>query len=70
MLEFRHPLSDIFEGLLQTGFSIEHVFESPPELPDPETEPGSYAHWGAFIDGGFTVVARKWADARAPQPTR
>ena len=62
MIEFRHYLSDIFNGLLQTGFSIQHVFESPPELPAREAQPGTYAHWSAFIGGAFTVVARKRSD--------
>jgi len=62
MIEFRHYLSEIFSGLLHTGFSIQHVFESPGDLPAPEAEPGAYAHWSAFIGGGFTVVARKRSD--------
>lgn len=62
MIEFRHYLSDILNGLLQTGFSIQRVFESRPELPAPETRPGTYAHWSAFIGAGFTVVARKRSD--------
>jgi len=63
MIEFRHYLSEIFNGLLQTGFSIQHVLESPGQLPAPEAQPGSYAHWSAFIGGGFTTVARKRSDA-------
>jgi SAM-dependent methyltransferase len=63
MAEFRHYLGEVFNGLLETGFSIEHVFESPGEVPGPELEPGSYAHWREFIGGGFSIVARKRMDA-------
>lgn len=59
MAEFRHYLDEIFNGLLETGFSIEHVSDSPGEVPSPELEPGSYAHWREFIGGGFSIVARK-----------
>lgn len=62
MIEFRHCLSEIFNGLLQTGFSIQHALESPAELPAPEAQPGSYADWSAFVGGGFTAVAQKRSD--------
>lgn len=59
MVEFRSYLDEVFNGLMDTGFSIERVFAAPRTLPDPEDEPGSYGHWAAFIQGGYTVIARR-----------
>ena len=63
MMEFRNYLDEIFNGLQDTGFSIERVSAGPHDkVPAPEAQPGSYAHCGAFIGGGFAVVARKRSD--------
>jgi SAM-dependent methyltransferase len=59
MIEFRNYLDEVFNGLLDTGFSIQRVFAAPPTLPSREHQPGSYRHCGAFIHGGYTVLARK-----------
>jgi len=45
MLEFRNYLDEVFNGLLDTGFSIQRVFASPRKLPSPKDQPGSYRHW-------------------------
>jgi len=58
MLEFRHYLDEVFNGLLDVGFCIQRVFASQ-ELPDPDVQPGSYRHWEAFIDGTYAILARK-----------
>jgi len=58
-MEFRNYLDEVFNGLLDTGFTIQRVFAAPPKLPSPEHRPGSYRHWAAFISGGYTVLARK-----------
>jgi SAM-dependent methyltransferase len=39
--DFRHYLSDIFNGLVTENFSIEHVEDHPWTKPDPEAQPGS-----------------------------
>lgn len=59
MMEFRHYLDEVFNGLVDLGFSIQRVFESPGKLPSPKDRPGSYRHWGAFIGGGYTILAKK-----------
>ena len=59
MLEFRNYLDEVFNGLIDSGFSIQRVFGGPGELPSPKHQPGSYHHWAAFIHGGYTVLARK-----------
>lgn len=58
-MEFRNYLGEVFTGLLDAGFEISRVCEPFDELPQAHAEPGSYAHWRAFIGGGFTVIARK-----------
>jgi len=58
-IEFRHYLSDIFNGLLDLGFSIQHVEEDPQcRQQDPQAPPGSWAHSLMYLVG-FAVVARK-----------
>jgi len=59
MMEFRSYLDEVFNGLLDAGFSIERVSAAPRTLPDPKHKPGSYRHWAAFIHGGYTVLARR-----------
>jgi len=59
MLEFRNYLDEVFNGLIDLGFSIERVFESPGELPSPKHEPGSFRHWAAFAGIPYVVLARK-----------
>ncbi|MBC8232202.1 methyltransferase domain-containing protein [bacterium] len=59
MMEFRNYLGEVFNGLIDLGFSIERVFDSPGVLPSPKDEPGSYKHWDAFVAGAYTILARK-----------
>jgi hypothetical protein len=50
--------SNIFNGLLDVGFSIQQVQDrwlDPPDLP---ARPGSWAHWLAYLVD-FAIVARK-----------
>lgn len=59
-IEFRHYLSDIFNGLLETGFSIEQVHERPHyRRPDPQAQRGSWSHQQTYVAGEFAIVARK-----------
>ena len=59
-IEFRHTLADIFNGLLQTGFSIQGVWEDPRYLLDQNTlQQGSYEHFLTCFAPYFTVLTRK-----------
>lgn len=59
-MEFRHYLSDIFNGLLEVGFSIEQVHEEPhAQRQVPQAQPGSWAHQQTYVSGGFAIVAKK-----------
>lgn len=57
-IQFRHYMSDIFNGLLAEGFSIEQVEDRWLGEPDLEAPPGTWAHWLAYIVG-FVIVSRK-----------
>ncbi|MBN1979482.1 MAG: class I SAM-dependent methyltransferase [Anaerolineae bacterium] len=59
-IEFRHYMDDIFNGLLDLGFSIQRVCEAPYyEYLDPDASPGSWPHEQAYVAGRFAIVARK-----------
>jgi ubiquinone/menaquinone biosynthesis C-methylase UbiE len=53
--EFRHYMGEIFNGLIDLGFSIQQVEENPAYLRGAQARPGS---WATFLPG-FVVVARK-----------
>jgi SAM-dependent methyltransferase len=58
--DFRHYLSDTFNGLLAAGFRIEEVCESPAHLQhDPDAVPGSWKHVQMHLPNCFAIVARK-----------
>ena len=56
--DFRHYLSDIFNGLLDNGFQIERVEERSWIQPDINATPGSWTHEMAY-NVSFAVVAKK-----------
>ena len=56
--DFRHYLSDIFNGLVDNGFRIERVEERAWTQPDIDATPGSWAHEMAY-NVSFAVVAEK-----------
>lgn len=59
-IEYRHYLSDVFNGLVAVGFSIQHVCEAPCHLrSNPIAEAGSWEHILAHIPWLFAIVARK-----------
>ncbi len=61
-IDHRHYLRDIFNGLIELGFRIEHVEEAPFHLAEaPDAEPGSWPHVLAHIPWIFAIVARKEA---------
>jgi len=66
VIEFRHCMRDIFNGLLAVGFSIQHVEEVlDHRQPDAPAPPGTWAHWQTYVTG-FAIVARK---EDRPSPT-
>lgn len=59
-IEFRHLLSDIFNGLIDAGFVIRGVWEDPRHLHHAaDTRPGTYEHMLAFVQNHFAIVADK-----------
>jgi len=57
-IEFKHTLSEIFNGLVTSGFSIQRVEEIPYYLQESNDSPGSWAHWLTFIVR-FVILAQK-----------
>jgi ubiquinone/menaquinone biosynthesis C-methylase UbiE len=58
--DFRHFLKDIFNGLVQAGFTIQEVQEAPAHFSDAsQAPPGSWEHWLSYVHGQFAVVARR-----------
>ena len=58
--DFRHFLSDIFNGLVGAGLSILEVQEAPHHFrPLGDAEPGGWDHWLSFVGGMFAVVSCK-----------
>ena len=56
--DFRHYLSDIFNGLMDNGLRIERVEERSWTQPDINATPGSWTHQMAY-NVSFAVVAKK-----------
>ncbi|WP_152912151.1 hypothetical protein [Caloranaerobacter sp. TR13] len=60
VLEYRHYLSKIFNGLIECGFVIEHVEEMPEGLyQSKENKSGSWGYSLLYIPGLSTILARK-----------
>ena len=58
VIEFRHYLSDIFNGLIEAGLSVRHVEEAPHYRQQPaDAQPGSWEHWLKYV-AHFAVVAK------------
>jgi SAM-dependent methyltransferase len=56
-IEFRHYLSDIFNGLVEAGLSVRQVEEAPHyRRPRADAEPGSWEHWLTYF-APFAVIA-------------
>ena len=59
-IEFRHYMDDIFNGLLNSGLSIQRVYEEPYSRQQETKAPaGSWNHERAYVAGGFVILARK-----------
>jgi len=58
--EFRHSLSDVFNGLIETGFVIRGVWEDPRHLHhDPAAVPGTEDHMLSCAPMYFAVLGEK-----------
>jgi SAM-dependent methyltransferase len=59
--DFRHYMDDIFNGLLDSGFSIQRIHEGPfSRNPDClNAEAGIWDHQMGYVAGDFAIVARK-----------
>lgn len=55
--EFRHTLSDIVNGLVDTGFVIRHMSDSCDIQPDVNAEPGTWDHFVAYAPPWLAVWA-------------
>lgn len=81
-MEFRHYMDDIFNGLIDSGFSIQSVHEEPYfRQSDDGAVAGSWHHERAYVAGGFVIIAKKEkkafqqssvgdAEDRVPHPRR
>ena len=58
--EFRHLLTDIFNGLVESGLVIKGVWEDPRSLQvEADADPGSDEHMLGYLAMYFTVLAQK-----------
>ena len=58
-IQFRHYLSDIFNGLLGVGFSIQSVQEAPVRFQEAsEANPGTWEHSQMYVPWILAIVAR------------
>lgn len=59
-IQFRHYLSDMFNGLIAVGLSIQQVQEAPCHLQhNAEARPGSWEHILMYVPWIFAIVAKK-----------
>ncbi|HCK99564.1 MAG TPA: hypothetical protein DHW42_05590 [Candidatus Marinimicrobia bacterium] len=59
VIEFRHYLSDIFNGIIESGMIIQEVQEAPcHQLKNENLTLGSWEHWLTYVIG-FAIVAQK-----------
>jgi len=59
--DFRHYMDEIFNGLIDTGFTIQRVHEGPYSRHDEylNAEQGTWNHQTGYVGGDFVVVAKK-----------
>jgi SAM-dependent methyltransferase len=59
-MEFRHTLEDIYNGLIEVGFSIKSIHEDPRHhLPNPDAKPGTLEHMLGWVMQYFTIIGAK-----------
>ena len=60
VIEYRHYLNEIFNGLIESGFIIERVEEPPKGLYQSKKDrSGSWEHSLSYAPGHFAILARK-----------
>lgn len=60
VIEYRHYLDEIFNGLIECGLIIEHVEEMPRGIFQTEQDkPGTWGHLLRYLPGIFAILARK-----------
>lgn len=64
--QFRHPMGEIFNGLLELGFTIERVQDGPHYFrEDPTLVRGTWEHYLRYV-GFFAILARNRQDGIQP----
>jgi hypothetical protein len=59
-IEFRHYMDDIFNGLIENGFTIRQVVDEYRDVvPNEQARGGGWTHESTYIGGQFVIVARK-----------
>ena len=67
VIEFRHSLGDIFNGLVEAGLSVRQVEEAPHyRRQRADARPGSWEHWLTYF-AHFAVVAEAAGVVRSPE---
>jgi len=62
-IQFRHYLHEIFNGLIEEGFSIQQVLEAPYHIESlTQAEPGTWEHSQIYIPWIFAILAQKIQD--------
>ena len=60
VIEYRHYIDETFNGLIGCGFTIEGVYDWPPDLyQNGIPEPGNWLHSLLYVPGIFAILARK-----------
>lgn len=60
VIEFRHYLSNTFNGLIKSGFNIEEVVEMPTDLyQSAKVKPNTWEHSLLYVPCSFAIVAKK-----------
>lgn len=57
--EYRHTLGTILNGLIAAGFALAHVSETESLYPDPDAEPGTWAHFTSVVPPWLVFWATK-----------
>lgn len=59
--DFRHYMDDIFNGLIDSGFSIQRIYEGPFSRHDDylNAQAGIWDHEMAYVAGDFVIVGQK-----------
>lgn len=58
-IEYRHRLSSLVNGLIESGFTILNVSDNSDMYPDKNAEPASWEHFTAFVPPWLSFLAKK-----------